>query len=124
MEAKPADPLLCDSLILWVSGAGVLPPLGTLEGSEEAAAAGGFSHHPSLRAPLPPCPPAAAGAAGGSGTAAAAGAAWDTPLTASKNSRGSLEVWMWWLEYPVGPSAALQLWLQCGNYSTMNNINK
>lgn len=83
MEAKPADPLLCDSLILWVSGAGVLPPLGTIEGSEEAPAAGGFPLHPSLRAPLPPSPPAGAGAAGGSGTAA--GAAWDTLLTASKS---------------------------------------
>lgn len=27
MEAKPADPQLCDSLILWVSGAGVPPYL-------------------------------------------------------------------------------------------------
>lgn len=42
----------------------------------------------------------------------------------AKASRGSLEVWMWWLEYPVGPSAALQRWLQCGNYPAMNNINK
>lgn len=59
MEAKPADPLLCDSLILWVSGAAVLPPL-PLEGSEEAPTAGGFSLPPSLRPALPPSPPAGA----------------------------------------------------------------
>lgn len=110
MEAKPADPLLCDSLILWVSGAGVLPPLGPLEGGEEAPAAGSF---PSILVSVAPSPPAEQEqeqelwvGRGLPGTRCSLPA---------KGARSTLGVWMWWLEYPVGPSAALQRWLQCGN---------
>lgn len=93
MEAKPGDPLLCDSLILWVSSAASGDSRGQRGGGQRRGAL------PSIHPSLPRCPPA--GAAGGSGPAGTARDRQENvPAAASRCGCAAWNIPICCLEYP------------------------